>query len=381
MKIFRQGKVLEQAVQALQDELAGGPRAELPADLELLGGLVHTREERAKTKEEPERELLAALPDAAAIFGRDAAVRVANAAFDALAPTGRAAGLSAIEVARSDALGVAVRRALEGATRSLEVELASPRRTFEALVKPLLRGEVLVLLRDVTQVRRAAAMRRDFIANASHELRTPVTAVRGAAETLLAGAIDDPAVARRFTEVVVRHAERLSRLTEDMLHLSRIESGQWAMDLERVDAAALADEILLLFKEPAAERRLRLVNAVPGGLAARADARALEQILVNLLDNGVKYVSEGGSLTLGAVREGARIVLSVRDSGPGIERRHLPRLFERFYRVDPGRSRDQGGTGLGLAIVKHLAQAQGGEVGVESGAGGSRFWVNLPSYD
>jgi two-component system phosphate regulon sensor histidine kinase PhoR len=381
MKIFSQGRVLPQAIQALQDELAGGPRAELAADLELLGGLVHTREERAKTKEEPERELLAALPDAGAIFGRDGAVRVANAAFDALAPTGRAAGLSAIEVARSDDLGEAVRRALEGATRSLEVELASSRRTFEAQVKPLLRGEVLVLLRDVTQARRAAAMRRDFIANASHELRTPVTAVRGAAETLLAGALDDPATARRFTEVVVRHAERLSRLTEDMLHLSRIESGQWAMDLERVDAAALAHEILLLFAEPATERRVRLVHAVPPELAARADSRALEQILVNLVDNGVKYVSEGGTVTLGAAREGARVIFSVRDSGPGIERRHLPRLFERFYRVDPGRSRDQGGTGLGLAIVKHLAQAQGGEVGVESGAGGSRFWVNLPSYD
>jgi two-component system phosphate regulon sensor histidine kinase PhoR len=381
MKLFGQGRALAQAIQALQDELAGGPRADLPAELELLGGLVHTREERAKTKEEPERELLAALPDAAAIVGRDGAVRVANVAFDALAPAGRGAGLSMIEVARSDELAEAVRRALEGATRRLEVELATPRRSFDALAKPLLRGEVLVVLRDVTQARRAAAMRRDFIANASHELRTPVTAIRGAAETLLAGALDDPAEARRFTEVVVRHAERLARLTEDMLHLSRIESGQWAMDLERVEVAPLADEILLLHRERAEERNLRLAQEVPAGLAVRADARALEQLLVNLLDNAVKYTSDGGSITLGAAREGARVVLSVSDSGPGIERRHLPRLFERFYRVDPGRSRDQGGTGLGLAIVKHLAQALGGEVGVESGAGGSRFWVNLPGYD
>jgi len=286
-----------------------------------------------------------------------------------------------LEVARSDELAEAVRRALEGATRRLEIELATPRRSFEALVKPLLRGEILVLLRDVTQARRAAAMRRDFIANASHELRTPVTAIRGAAETLLAGALENPADALRFTEVVVRHAERLARLTEDMLHLSRIESGQWAMDIERVEIAPLAEEILLLHRERAAERKLRLAHDVPAALAVRADARALEQILVNLLDNAVKYTSDGGAITLGGAREGARVVLSVRDTGPGIERRHLPRLFERFYRVDPGRSRDQGGTGLGLAIVKHLAHALGGEVGVESGAGGSRFWVNLPGYD
>jgi two-component system phosphate regulon sensor histidine kinase PhoR len=380
VKLFGQARALAQALQALQDELAGGPRAELSADLELLGGLYHLREERKKTKEEPERELLAALLDPAAVFGQDGTARVSNAAFDALAPGGRATGKTALEVTRSEPLAEAVKRGIEGATRSLELELASPSRSFEARVNPLLRGDVLVLLRDVTQARRIAAMRRDFIANASHELRTPVTAIRGAAETLLAGALDDPAAAHRFTEVVVRHAERLARLTEDMLDLSRIESGQRGMHLGRVDLAPLADEILLLYRERAGERRLELSHEVPPGVAARADPRALEQILVNLVDNAVKYTSEGGAIALGAQREGPRVVVSVKDSGPGIERRHLPRLFERFYRVDPGRSRDQGGTGLGLAIVKHLAQAQGGEVGVESGPAGSRFWVRLPAH-
>jgi two-component system, OmpR family, phosphate regulon sensor histidine kinase PhoR len=379
MKLRRSDRELERAIRALQDELGGGPRAELPAELELLGGLVHTREERAKTKEEPERELLAALPDAAGLFGRDGLVRVANAAFDALAPGGRAAGLTAVEVTRADALGEAVRRALEGTRRRVELEVEAPHRVFEGEVTPLLRGEALVLLRDVTQARRAAAMRRDFIANASHELRTPVTAIGGAAETLLAGALEDPVAARRFTDVIARHAERLSRLTHDMLNLSRIESGQWPIRLERVALAPLARELAELHRDRAAARSVALTDDVDAELHVQADPRALEQVLVNLLDNAVKYAPEGGAVTLGAQREGARAVLSVWNSGPGIERHHLPRLFERFYRADAGRSREQGGTGLGLAIVKHLVQAQGGDVGVESGGAGTRFWVKLPA--
>jgi two-component system phosphate regulon sensor histidine kinase PhoR len=381
MKLFGRDRSVDDAIRALRDELAGGHRADLPAELELLGGLVHTREERAKSKEEPERELLAALPDAAALLGRDGHVRVANTLFDKLAPGGRAAGLSLAEICRSEELAEALRRALEGTARRLEVELGAPRRIFEALATPLLRGDALVLLRDVTPQRRAAAMRRDFIANASHELRTPVTAIRGAAETLISGALEDPSAARRFTEVIVRHAERLTRVTEDMLHLSRIESGQWEMDLGRVDVAPVAAEMIDLHRDRAALRRVRLESEVPAGVAVKADRRALEQILVNLLDNAVKYVSEGGTVTLRTEAEGGRCRVLVCDTGPGIERRHLPRLFERFYRVDPGRSREQGGTGLGLAIVKHLAQAQSGEVGVESGAGGSCFWVSLPAYE
>jgi two-component system, OmpR family, phosphate regulon sensor histidine kinase PhoR len=377
MKLFGRERALSKAIQDLRDELAGGARAELPAELELLGGLIHTREERAKTKDEPERELLAALPDAAAIVGRDGVVRVANAAFDALAPRGLAVGHATIEIVRSEPLAEAVRRALEGTARHLDVDLTSPRRTLDAQVTPLLRGEVLVLLRDVTQARRAAQTRRDFIANASHELRTPVTAIHGAAETLLGGALDDPAAARRFTEVIVRHAERLARLTHDMLNLSRIESGQWEMQLAPVDVAPLAEGLVTLYAERAAERRLRLTCEVAPGLAVRADPRAIEQVLVNLLDNAVKYTSEGGAVTLAAYLNAPHAVLEVRDTGPGIDRHHLPRLFERFYRVDAGRSRDQGGTGLGLAIVKHLVQAQGGNVGVESGPAGSRFWVRL----
>jgi len=369
---------LANAIRALQDELAGGPRAELPAELELLGGLIHTREERARTKEAPEREILSALPDAAAVVGKDGRIRAANAAFEALAPSGRATGLSPIEITRSAELEEAVRRALEGSGRGFELELPSRRRSFQAQVAPLLRGEVLLLLRDVTDARRAEATRRDFVANASHELRTPVSAIRGAAETLLGGALEDRAAARQFTEMIARQAERLSSLAADLLDLSRIESGQWAMQLERVEVQPLLQGVLDLHASRATEKRIALTSEVAQPVAVRADGRALEHVLVNLVDNAIKYTPAGGRIAVAAEAGDHEVVLSVTDSGPGIAAHHLPRLFERFYRADPGRGREQGGTGLGLAIVKHLVQAQGGEVGVVSGASGSRFWVRLP---
>jgi two-component system, OmpR family, phosphate regulon sensor histidine kinase PhoR len=303
-------------------------------------------------------------------------VRASNAAFDTLAASGRAAGLTPLEITRSAELSEAVKRALEGTARRLE--LAIQRRTYLVHLSPLLRGEVLLLLRDVTDAKRAEATRRDFVANASHELRTPIAAIRAAAETLLAGAVEDQAAARTFVEIVARHAERLSRLTQDLLDLSRIESREWSFELAPVDAAALTGSVLELVAEPARAKGLLLRNEVPPGTAVRADARALEQVLVNLVDNAVKFTAEG-AVTIRGERTERDVILSVADTGPGIDRHHLPRIFERFYRVDAGRSREQGGTGLGLAIVKHLVQGMGGEVDVESDGAGTRFSVRLPA--
>jgi two-component system phosphate regulon sensor histidine kinase PhoR len=368
---------LAAAIRALRSELAGGPRADLGREVRELSDLLAERELRrfAAHRDPAEQELLSALPDAAALVGKDGAVRVCNAAFDTLAPNGRAAGQTPLEVLRSPELSEAVRRALEGTARRLELPLA--RRTFLVHLAPLLRGEVLLMLRDVTESKRADATRRDFVANASHELRTPVAAIRAAAETLLGGAVDDPATSRHFVEIVARHAERLSRLTQDLLDLSRLESRQWRFVLEPVEAAPLARQAVELASASARGKGLAIVSEVADGLRVRADPRALEQVLVNLVENAVKYTA-AGSVTVRASVDGDAAILAVVDTGPGIERHHLPRLFERFYRADAGRSREQGGTGLGLAIVKHLAVGMGGDVGVESGAEGSRFWVRLP---
>jgi two-component system phosphate regulon sensor histidine kinase PhoR len=379
MRLFGR-TTLAEVIRALQDELAGGPRAEVPPELQLVAHLVAARDRRDEKRREPEREVLAALPDAAGILGADGRMRLANAALDKLAPHGRALGLAPLEVARSADLAEAMRRALRGERGRVELTLPATRRTYVAHVMPLHeRGEVLLVLRDVTEARRLEATRRDFVANASHELRTPVAAIRGAAETLLAGALASPDDARQFVGIVARHAERLGRLTQALLDLSRIEAGEWPLELGRVEAAPLLHQLVELHAPAAAERRIALRAEAGDGVALRADARAVEQVLVNLVDNALKYTPEGGTVTIRATRDGDAAVLSVADTGNGIERHHLPRIFERFYRVDPGRSRDQGGTGLGLAIVKHLVQAQGGDVGVESGSGGSRFWVRLPA--
>ncbi len=367
---------LTAAIHALRRELDGGPRADLAGEVREVAELLQRREARSSPpdRDPPEQELLAAIPDAAALVSREGWVRASNAAFDTLAATGRAAGLTPLEITRSAELSEAVKRALEGTARRLDLTIG--RRAFVAHLAPLLRGEVLVLLRDVTDARRAEAARRDFVANASHELRTPVTAIRAAAETLLSGALDDPSAARGFVEIIARHAERLSNLTQDLLDLSRIETRQWPIEMANVDAAVVARQALDAVAEAAREKGLAVTSEVKSGTGLRADARALEQVLVNLVDNAVKYTAQG-SVVVRATLEQGDWVLSVDDTGPGIEAHHLTRIFERFYRVDTGRSRDQGGTGLGLAIVKHLVQAMGGEVGVESGAEGSRFWVRL----
>jgi two-component system phosphate regulon sensor histidine kinase PhoR len=216
------------------------------------------------------------------------------------------------------------------------------------------------------------------VANASHELRTPVAAIRGAAETLLAGALEEPEAARAFVEIVHRQAERLSRLTQDLLDLSRLESRQWRFEAAPVELEALARAALEPHEPAARKKGLALVSTVPAGLAALGDARALEQVLVNLVDNAVKYTA-AGSVTVAAAPQGEDAVITVTDTGPGIEPHHLARLFERFYRVDPGRAREAGGTGLGLAIAKHLVQGMGGEISVQSGAEGTRFTVRLPA--
>ncbi len=365
------------AIQALRTELAGGPRADLGRDVAELSALLLERELRrfADVRDPAEQELLSGLPDAAAIVAKDGLIRVCNAAFDALAAGGRAAGMSPLEVTRHAELSEAVKRALEGTARRMDVEL--PRRALSVQLTPLLRGEVLLLCRDVTEEKRAAATRRDFVANASHELRTPVAAIRGAAETLLDGALADPAAARGFVEIVHRQAERLSRLTQDLLDLSRLESRQVRFEPGAVELAALVRGVLELHGPAAAKKGLALAADAEDGLVARADARALEQVVVNLVDNAVKYTSTGG-VRVCAFAEGDDAVLTVTDTGQGIEPHHLARIFERFYRVDAGRAREAGGTGLGLAIAKHLVQGMGGEITVQSGAEGTTFRVRLP---
>jgi two-component system, OmpR family, phosphate regulon sensor histidine kinase PhoR len=238
----------------------------------------------------------------------------------------------------------------------------------------------IVVLEDVTAMRRLETIRRDFVANASHELRTPVSVIRANAETLLAGAKDEPAMATRLIAGLGRNAERLARLVADLLDLSRIESGQLGLARAPVAVAPAVAQAEAAVEELARQRKVAVEVELEDDLAIRGDASALDQILVNLVDNAVKYTAAGGHVWISAHKVDGQIRFEVSDDGPGVAPHQRERVFERFYRVDPGRSREQGGTGLGLAIVKHLVEAMAGRIGVDSNQPtGALFWFELPA--
>jgi two-component system phosphate regulon sensor histidine kinase PhoR len=242
------------------------------------------------------------------------------------------------------------------------------------------RGLVVVFV-DVTEIRKLESMRKDFVANVSHELRTPITAVRSAAETARRTIQKDPDAAVRFVDMIERNALRLHELVEDLLELSRIESKQFRPQTDTLEIAPIVEHVFGLLRDAAEKRKVRLIMAVaPPAATVVGDKRAVEQILTNLIENAVKYGGEGVSVTVRTASRDAMVRVSVEDTGPGIDPKHLPRLFERFYRADKGRSRDMGGTGLGLSIVKHLVEAMGGTVSVDSTQGkGSIFSFTLPA--
>jgi two-component system phosphate regulon sensor histidine kinase PhoR len=289
--------------------------------------------------------------------------------------------LEVVRVADLDALLATARETREPAQGEIEIGGIKPRRLL--VHASALEGEdrgLLAVFVDVTDVRRLESLRRDFVANVSHELRTPVAAVLSATETLRTGALKDPAAAERFLAIVERNATRLQALIEDLLELSRLDAREYAVRKERVVVDALVGVVVSLFRERAEKKRIELASDVPSpSPVVETDPRALEQILGNLIDNAIKYCPAGSRVTVRVTGDEADLCLAVQDNGPGIAARHLPRLFERFYRVDAGRSREVGGTGLGLSIVKHLAEALGGAVTVTSAPGsGSTFTLTLP---
>lgn len=241
-----------------------------------------------------------------------------------------------------------------------ERELDLDDRVLLASARPLATGGTVLVLYDVTALRRLELVRRDFVANVSHELKTPLTSIAGYAETL-ASETPDSETTRRFLEVILANSRRMQRLVDDLLDLSRIESGGWLPEPEPQPVDAVAAEVLDLFAGRATEGGVHcVVDVAPDAAIVVMDPQALRQVLSNLVDNALRYTPKEGTITIASHRDGDSVLLEVRDTGAGIPADHLPRLFERFYRVDPSRSRAAGGTGLGLAIVKHLVEAHGG---------------------
>ena len=313
--------------------------------------------------------------------------RAAAKFFNVFQP-GTATGRSIEEVFRNVRLQHFVSDVLEGQeTRECELTVQNNETFYlQARGTNLLgvqgaRIGAVIVFNDVSRLRRLENLRRDFVANVSHELKTPITSIKGFVETLLDGAAHDPAETERFLKIVVKHADRLNAIIEDLLMLSRLEQeGKEGMDLHPVRLTRMMYSAAEVCALRAAEKNITIDVQCEKELTATLNPPLIEQALINLIGNAVKYSLDGKTVNVSARPEDGGVVLTVRDEGFGIEEKHLDRLFERFYRIDKGRSRQEGGTGLGLAIVKHIAQAHGGTVSVKSRFGeGSEFSIHLPS--
>jgi two-component system, OmpR family, phosphate regulon sensor histidine kinase PhoR len=335
-----------------------------------------------------QKKILEAMHEGVVVVDHAGRIELVNSALRSMLLLGtEAVGKLLIETVRHAQLSELLEDArAEPLDRSIEIELPGlkPRRVL-VQVTPLSQGDegLLFVFVDVTELRRLESLRRDFVANASHELRTPIAAVRSATETLRFGALNDPVAASRFFDIIERNAVRLQSLVEDMLELSKLESNEFKLKREPVELQRVVPIVLALFRERAEKKGVRLASELPVALPAiDGDARALEHVLSNLVDNAVKYCPSGSRILVGGSWDEDRVRLVVSDTGPGIAAEHLSRVFERFYRIDAGRSRELGGTGLGLSIVKHMVEAMRGKVFVESAVGmGSTFSVALHRAD
>jgi len=297
-----------------------------------------------------------------------------------------------LEFIRNAELEGAIQEAIrDGKNSSFELTLPSfSGKTFEVNVVGMLSSEkfhktgegmrgAIAVFHNISRLKELEKIRQDFVANVSHELRTPLTTIKGYAETLLEGALKEE-VAFQFVQVIKRQSDRLAKIVEDLLTLSKIESKEFQLKMENLLLPELIEDVLNFIQEAAEKKKISISLELPAPLMVKADRNYLEQILINFIDNAIKYGREGGKIIISAIQiTQSEIEVSVRDNGIGIPKEDLPRIFERFYRVDKGRSRELGGTGLGLSIIKHLIQAHSGRVWAESQLGeGSTFYFTLP---
>jgi two-component system phosphate regulon sensor histidine kinase PhoR len=305
-------------------------------------------------------------------------VKVCNAALRHLLRYGADAPLPNLrEIFRSVEARDVLEQALDGRV-VLGREVTLDDRTVLATARPLPTGGAVVCLHDVTDLRRLETVRRDFVANVTHELKTPLTSISGYADTLL-GEQPDRETAERFLRVIRGNAERMHRLVDDLLDLAKLESGGWRPQVAELDPRPAADLAWAELADRAAAANVAFTVTVPTGIRIWADPEALRQILTNLFDNALRHTPAGGRIEFAASVVDQGIQLAVVDTGSGIPAEHVPRVFERFYRADPARSREHGGTGLGLSIVKHLVEAHGGRVDLSSAVGrGTTVRITLP---
>jgi two-component system phosphate regulon sensor histidine kinase PhoR len=318
------------------------------------------------------------------VFAIDAEGRITltNTAFLEMFEVSAPLGRNYREILPLPQLHDALEEAQRGRLVRVELRVPGPQsKTFIANASPQGAGTgAAVVLRDVTAIRHLERVRRDFVANISHELRTPVSVIQTSAETLLDGALEDPKFSREFVERIERHASRMTQIIEGLLDLARLEAGQQSLAKESVTLRASAERALDLVQAHVRDKHLTVDLRIPNDLSVHADQKGVDQVVSNLVVNAVKYSDPHGAVVIDAHAKKGWVRFEIADDGPGIAPEHRERVFERFYRIDKGRSRETGGTGLGLAIVKHLTLAMGGTVGIEPREPrGAIFWVRLPA--
>ena len=324
--------------------------------------------------------LLNSLQDPVIAVSAENKVQWTNGAMQRFVPYGIRVGSPLVETLRApDLLGLLESCIKRGEICSARSSGGIPGRIFQASATPMPGGGAVLVLHDITEIERVEKTRRDFIANVSHELRTPLTSLQGYAETLLDSLSNGKVETREFLEIIRKNAARMSRLTQDLLTLARVESGEQKLEIHPVAASELLEEAYNSFRAIARGRGIELIMENVPSFTVPADRYAIHQVFSNLIDNAIKYAPSGSQIMLGVREQEQAAEFYVRDFGPGIPYEHLPQLFERFYRIDAARSREAGGTGLGLAIVKHIVLNHGGTVRVESELNhGSTFFFTLP---
>jgi len=347
----------------------------LAADVERAEEALRAQQRTSREERQVQDLILGSMEEGVLLFDRRERTVFSNAAAESHLGT-RPADVSAL--LPIDLQKASRRASYTGATVRAVVETGTPSRWLRATAMPVGDdGSVLLVIRDVTEARRIDEVRRDFVANASHELKTPASSIQAAAETIRSAAADDPSAVPRFAEQLERDAYRLSRIVADLLDLSRLETGSDLDDRPRLDV--IVREEIRRFRETAASAGLTLSVDAPDVPPVRGSARDLSLLVRNLIDNAIRYTKPGGAVLVSVAAGDDHVRLLVSDDGLGIPSRDLPRVFERFYRVDRARSRDTGGTGLGLAIVRHVTENHHGTVRVSSELGrGTTFEVRLP---
>ncbi len=378
---FSEGDFSRRILQSPKDEIG-----ELANTLNKMAQDIEDKIKEVKTQNQKIAAIFNSMIEGVIIVDKESRIISINPTIEKIFGVSKkeAEGKTFLEAIRNNDISEVMNTVLRtGQDTSAELMLVYPvSKIFEVNATPIFDNNrvigCLVVIHDITEMRKLETVRSDFIANASHELKTPLTSIKGFIETLLEGALDDKENNRNFLAIIQEHAERLNNLVNDLLSLSHLESKEITLEKKDINLRQLVEGVISGFKSQLRKKNIEAKNELPANLSIKADKNKIEQVFTNLIDNAIKFNKEEGFIRIHSQDVNGKIKIVVEDSGIGIPEKDLSRIFERFYRVDKARSRELGGTGLGLSIVKHIIELHKGSVGVESVEGfGSKFWIIL----